>query len=138
MAMRFGPEDGKTLALPGRHSREVVAADVGAVGCTLRLVEIAPDAPGAPQRGPHVHDDFEECIHVLAGEGVMRTDAGALALAAGDTVLVPAGERHATYNTGAAALRLICFFAVGDVGAGTREFANWDEASEAVRGPADD
>jgi quercetin dioxygenase-like cupin family protein len=138
MAMRFRPEDGKALALPGRHSREVVAADVGASHATVRLVEVAPEVPGAPQRGPHVHDTFEECIHGLAGEGVMRTDAGALALSAGDTVLVPAGERHATSNTGAEALRLICFFPVNDIGPGTREFSNWDEASEAVRGPADD
>lgn len=138
MAVRFGPDDGKPMALPGRRSREIVAAGVGASQCTVRLVDIAPDRPGATQRGPHVHDGFEECIHVLAGEGVIRTDAGALALTAGDTVLVPAGERHATYNTGADVLRLICFFPVNDIGPGTREFATWDEGTGAAPGAADD
>lgn len=116
---------GRALSLPGRASTEVVGAPEGAAS-TLRIVEIAPETPDAPRRGPHVHDGFEEVIHVAAGTGVMQTDGGELPLKPGDTVLVHPGERHATYNTGAEPLRLVCFFPVPDIRPGTREFPGWD------------
>ena len=126
MARVFHLKDSRNLSLPGRHSREIVAAASGAQRSTVRLVEIEVPKPGAAERGPHVHFDFEECIHVLSGEGFTRTDAGKYPLAAGDTVLVPAAERHATYNTGTTVLRLLCFFPTNDVGAATVEYESWD------------
>lgn len=121
-------KDSRVMNLPGRHSRELIGADAGAQCTTLRLVEIAPEKPGETRRGPHVHYDFEEAIHVLKGEGMTRTDAGEFHVAAGDTILVPPGERHATYNIGENTLVLLCFFPVSDIRAGTREFASWDES----------
>jgi quercetin dioxygenase-like cupin family protein len=109
---------------------EIVSERTGAERVTLRLVEIAAPRPGEARRGPHMHD-FEECIHVLAGEGEMESDGGTHRVAAGDTILVPAGERHVTRNTGSGPLRLLCFFPAGDVAAGTREFASWSEAGPA-------
>lgn len=131
MAKVIAPKDARVRNLPGRLSREIVAADIGAVGSTVRLVEIEPDAPGAVRRGPHVHFDFEESIYVLEGEGIMRTDGGEYPVRAGDTVLVPAGEKHATYNTGTAVLRLICFFPINDIRPATVEFRAWDSGEEA-------
>jgi quercetin dioxygenase-like cupin family protein len=130
MAGVFHLKDARNLGLPGRHSREIVAAASGAQSATVRLVEIEAPKPGATERGPHVHYGFEECIHVLSGEGITRTDKAEYPLAAGDTILIPAGERHATYNTGSSVLKLLCFFPTNDVGAVTKEFESWDTLDE--------
>lgn len=133
MARVIALSEARAMNLPGRYSREIVGAAAGAKSATVRLVEIAPEKTGERRRGPHLHMGFEECIHVLDGQGVTHTDTGAFAVTAGDTVLVPAGERHATYNTGSGVLRLLCFFPVSDVRSGTREFGSWDEGG----GPGD-
>ena len=132
MAKVIALTDARAMDLPGRLSREIVGASGGATSSTIRLVEIEPDKPGVARRGPHVHHGFEECIHVLAGEGMTRTDDGEYPVQAGDTVLVPAGERHATYNTGPGVLRLLCFFPVSDIRPATVEFPSWD-AREGAR-----
>ncbi|MDB5584355.1 MAG: hypothetical protein JWR80_9531, partial [Bradyrhizobium sp.] len=44
---------------------------------------------------------------------------------AGDILLVPAGEKHMTANTGSEPLVLLCFFPVADVTSGTNEFASF-------------
>ena len=85
MARVFTPEDSKLLSLPGRRSREILAAASGAVSSTVRYVEIDPQLPDAPKRGPHVHSGFEECIYVLSGRGTMQADSGEYPLNAGDT-----------------------------------------------------
>ena len=126
MARVIAQKDARAMNLPGRRALEIVGLGTGSTHSTMRLVEIEPDRPGAGRRGPHVHYGFEECIHVLAGEGVTRTDSGEHKVTAGDTVLVPAGERHATYNTAASVLRLLCFFPINDIRPGTEEFASWD------------
>ena len=113
------------LELPGRTSREVISAANGAVLSTLRIVEIAP---GPTARGPHVHNGFEEVIHVLEGRAVLKTDGGDLKLQTGDTALVPSGERHQTVNLGEGVLKLFCTFPVADIRPGTREFESWDDA----------
>jgi mannose-6-phosphate isomerase-like protein (cupin superfamily) len=131
MAKLFAEADAKPLALLGRVSREVVSGARGADNVSLRIVDIAPAQPGEKPRGPHVHYMFEEAIHVLSGEGVAETESGRFPLKAGDTLLVPAGERHVTHNTGEAPLQLLCFFPVADVASGTEEFADWDSPKAA-------
>jgi uncharacterized cupin superfamily protein len=126
MARVIAQRDARAMKLPGRRALEIIGLGTGSANSTLRLVEIDPDRPGVARRGPHVHHGFEECIHVLAGEGVTRTDSGEYKVSAGDTVLVPAGERHATYNTAASVLRLLCFFPINDIRPGTDEFVSWD------------
>lgn len=116
------------LQLPGRRSSEVIAARTGSKALTVRIVEMDP---GPADRGPHVHDGFEEVIHVLEGTGLLLTDSGRHELTAGDTVLVPSGERHATCNTGSTPLRLYCVFPINDIRPGTREFAGWDKDPDA-------
>lgn len=115
---------GTRLDLPGRASTEIAAAGLGADATTVRIVEIAA---GSGPRAPHVHDGFEEVIHVLSGQGRFRTDAGVLEIGPGDTVIVPPGERHATEQVGDVPLRLVCAFPVADIRPGTREFDNWND-----------
>jgi uncharacterized cupin superfamily protein len=131
MARVVKPDDAKRLSLPGRLSREIVSGALGADRVCFRAVEITPLEPGEARRGPHVHHDFEECIYVLSGEGTTESDTGEHRLQAGDTILIPAGELHVTHATGGEPLRLLCFFPVGDVGSGTREFPSWDAARSA-------
>lgn len=125
MARIVRRREAQVLDLPGRIATEVASAATGASSSTVRLVEIAP---GTTARGPHVHDGFEEVIHVLEGKGALRTDGGDHPLSPGDTALVPAGERHQTVNIGNVTLALLCVFPVADIRPGTREFESWDSA----------
>jgi mannose-6-phosphate isomerase-like protein (cupin superfamily) len=124
MARLLKPDEAKRLGLPGRSSLEVVSGDLGS-RVSFRIATIAVPKPGDKARGPHVHHDFEECIYVLSGRGTMQTENGSHAVGPGDVLLVPAGEKHMTKNTGTEPLVLLCFFPTPDVGGGTTEFASF-------------
>jgi quercetin dioxygenase-like cupin family protein len=124
MARLLTAADAKLLDLPGRRSRELVSGKIGSK-MSFRRVEIAPTKPGDTPRGPHLHTGFEECIYVLSGRGAMQAESGTHHAGPGDVLLVPAGEKHMTVNTGNETLVLLCFFPVPDVGAGTTEFASF-------------
>ena len=121
MAKLFTQAGAKQLGLPGRKSLEIVSGENGARGVTLRLVEIEAGQPGELLRGPHQHSDFEECIYVLSGQGQTFAESGEYSLNTGDTLLMPAGEKHVTRNTGSDPLLLLCFFPVADISKGTQE-----------------
>lgn len=124
MARLLTAADAKLLDLPGRRSRELVSGKIGSK-MSFRMVEIAPTKPGEKPRGPHLHSGFEECIYVLSGRGMMESESGTHHAEPGDVLLVPAGEKHMTVNSGSETLVLLCFFPVPDVGAGTTEFASF-------------
>ncbi len=107
------------MGLPGRSALEIVSGEAGSATITFRRVEIPVPAPEEPLRQPHVHNDFEECIHVLHGEGTTCTETGDFDVGPGDTMVIPAGELHVTRNTGDRPLVLLCFFPVPDIGPGT-------------------
>lgn len=109
------------MGLSGRKSLELASGERGTQNVTLRLVEIPVPNPGDTPRGRHRHEGFEECIHVLSGEGLTDAESGQFALKAGDTIVIPSGEMHLTRNTGREPLMLLCFFPVGNVAARTRE-----------------
>ena len=121
MARLFKLAEAKQLGLPGRKALEIVSGSRGSRNVTLRLVEIGVPEPGEPERGPHYHNHFEECIYVLSGEGTTLADSGEFRLHPGDTLLMPAGEKHVTRNTGRQPLFLLCFFPVADIRNGTQE-----------------
>jgi len=121
MAQLFKQGEGKQLGLPGRQALEIVSGERGSRKMTLRRVEIPVPRPGEGPRAAHQHIDFEECIFVLAGQGTTFADSGEFPLKPGDTLLVPAGEKHITSNTGTEPLLLLCFFAVPDITTGTHE-----------------
>ena len=121
MARVLTQSEAKQLGLAGRKSLEIVSGEKGSQSVTLRLVEIPVQKPGETLRGPHYHQGFEECIYVLSGEGLTCADSGEHALKAGDTILIPPGEKHVTRNTGSAPLVLLCFFPVADIAKRTHE-----------------
>jgi quercetin dioxygenase-like cupin family protein len=121
MAQLFKLADARQMGLPGRKAVEIVSGDRGSRSVTLRLAEIPVAVPGESSRAAHAHSDFEECIYVLSGQGTTFADSGEYALQPGDTLLMPAGEKHVTRNTGKEPLLLLCFFPVADITAGTQE-----------------
>lgn len=122
MAKVLTQAQARSMGLPGRKSLEIVSADIGgSAAVTLRLVEIPPAKPGDAPRGKHFHQGFEECIFVMSGEGCTEADSGSYPLKAGDTILIPSGEKHATRNTGGEPLVLLCFFPVNNIAQRTQE-----------------
>ena len=121
MAKVLTQSEAKSMGLPGRKSLEIVSGEKGAQAVTLRLVEIPVPKPGEAPRGPHYHQGLEECIFVMSGQGTTAADSGEYPLRAGDTILIPSGEKHVTRNTGAEPLVLLCFFPVADISKRTQE-----------------
>jgi mannose-6-phosphate isomerase-like protein (cupin superfamily) len=121
MARVFTQAQARQLGLPGRKALEIVSGKEGSRKVTLRLAEIPVPQPGESPRAPHQHYDFEECIFVLSGRGTTYADTGEYPLRPGDTLLMPAGEKHVTRNTGTEPLLLLCFFPVADITQGTDE-----------------
>lgn len=96
--------------LPNRASGELFSAkNFGAQEVTFRIVDLVPLSEQQPRR-PHWHEDFEEVIHVLRGQGRMWAEGEWHDVAACDTVLVPPKVVHATFNLTEEPLRLLCFF----------------------------
>lgn len=124
MARVLTQEQAKQLGLAGRKSLEIVSGEKGSQSVTLRLVEIPVPKSGEALRGPHYHQGFEECIYVLSGQGTTHADSGEHRLKAGDTLLIPSGEKHVTRNTGSEPLVLLCFFPVNDITKRTQETKN--------------
>ena len=124
MAKLLKQSEAKRLGLPGRTSLEPVSGETGS-RVSFRIATIGVPQPGDPARGPHMHHDFEECIYVLSGRGTMRAESGAYPVARGDILLVPAGEKHMTLNSGDEPLVLLCFFPTPDVSSGTTEFKSF-------------
>jgi quercetin dioxygenase-like cupin family protein len=121
MARLFKQGEAKELGLPGRKAMEIVSGERGARRLTLRLVEIPVVKPGDTLRAAHQHSEFEECIYTLSGRGRTFADSGEYEMRPGDTLLMPAGEKHVTRNTGSEPLVLLCFFPVADVAGATQE-----------------
>jgi mannose-6-phosphate isomerase-like protein (cupin superfamily) len=125
MARLIKPEQAKRLPLPGRTSLEPVSGAIGS-RVSVRIAEVPVAKAGDPTRGPHLHRGFEEVIYVLSGEGTTCAESGDIPVKPGDIVLIPAGEKHMTRNTGSVPLVLLCFFPVPDVGARTVEFSGFE------------
>ena len=121
MARVLTQGEAKSMGLPGRKSLELVSGEKGSQAVTLRLVEIPVAKSGEALRGPHYHMGFEECIYVMSGAGCTEADSGKHPLNAGDTILIPPGEKHVTRNTGNEPLVLLCFFPVSDISKRTQE-----------------
>jgi quercetin dioxygenase-like cupin family protein len=121
MARLFKQGEAKELGLPGRRAMQIVSGERGARGVTLRLVEVPVVKPGDTLRAAHQHSEFEECIYTLSGQGTTFADSGEYEMRPGDTLLMPAGEKHVTRNTGNEPLVLLCFFPAADVAGATQE-----------------
>ncbi len=93
------------VTLDGSEIRELMHPD--RQGVRNQSLAEARLAPGATTR-LHRHHLSEELYHVTSGRGRITLDGVTLDLAAGDTVLIPAGVTHRLENTGDVLLRILC------------------------------
>lgn len=90
-----------------------------------------PDAPITvgevvinPTKGHdvHTHPESDEVLHVIEGDGVQTVgDSGEFPITAGDSIYVPRGTEHSTFNTGWRQLRLIAIYSPGGAEAALRQ-----------------
>ena len=100
--------------LPSRTYRELVSHKVlKSKGIALRIVELLPLREAGP-RHPHSHRGMEEVICVQRGAGRAWVNGELEKIAAGDTILIPAGTRHMMINTGRKPMILFCAFSAAD------------------------
>lgn len=73
---------------------------------TVAFMEIPPGKSGYPY---HWHEAVTEVYVILAGNGTLRTPAGARAVSPGDVVVIPPGPEgaHRLTNTGPEPLRYV-------------------------------
>ena len=86
---------------PGVQTRMLISAQNGADQLCIFEQWVAPDT-GAPA---HSHP-VEEVLTVLAGEAEVWMEEARARLAAGQSVIVPAGHRHGFRNSGTGTLHL--------------------------------
>lgn len=91
----------RELWRPGVETRMLVSAANGATQLCLFEQWVAPGA-GAPT---HSHP-VEEVLTVRAGEAEMWIEDRRIAVAAGQSLIVPAGHRHGFQNCGTATLHV--------------------------------
>ena len=88
---------------PGVLHRVAVGADDGAPRFAMRVFEVEPGS-STPF---HIHW-WEHEVFVLAGEGVVKSQAGETRIGQGTVVYVAPDEQHCFSNNGSEALRFIC------------------------------
>jgi mannose-6-phosphate isomerase-like protein (cupin superfamily) len=92
---------------PGVSTRLYAAGSTGADALCV-MEQLCDPGTGAP---PHRHEGIEEVLLVLGGRARVHVGDEESELAAGDSVVVPAGSRHGFRNVGAAGLRILAIFA---------------------------
>lgn len=75
--------------------------------------------PPGGEIGEEVHDDIDQTLVFVEGEGEAILDGTTESVGAGDLTFVPAGTRHNFRNTGASPLRLYTVYGPPDHEPGT-------------------
>jgi quercetin dioxygenase-like cupin family protein len=86
------------------HRYEVVHCAADTSGALLEMVTTFP--PGVPEPPDHFHSGQVERFEVLDGRLELRVAGARRQLCAGDTVIVPAGTRHAMWTTATTSARV--------------------------------
>jgi uncharacterized cupin superfamily protein len=88
--------EGKSLSL-ALGAKAKAPTGLGGHPFDLELGKLAPGQCGCPY---HSHAAQWELYYFLSGTGTFRTEAGQMAVSAGDLVLTPPGDAHQFTNTG--------------------------------------
>jgi len=84
----------------------------------------------------HNHPESDEVLYIIEGEGVQTVgDAPEFRVAAGDTVYIPKGVMHSTFNTGWRQLRILAVYNPAGSERALRELPDYRQipAGEVVR-----
>lgn len=94
----------------GSEIRELLAHRNSAIR-NQSLAEARLPVGGATQE--HYHPLAEEIYYITHGMGKIRIGEETRAVAAGDAIAIPPGQKHKLWNTGPETLRLLCCCAPG-------------------------
>jgi mannose-6-phosphate isomerase-like protein (cupin superfamily) len=101
--------DVEELDLPGRHLRWLVSPErLDATKLSMCVIRVKP---GEKVRPAHSHPHSEEVVYIISGSGRVMVDGAVDHVEAGTAVLFPEGKVHMLHNTGAAEMKVVCFFA---------------------------
>ncbi len=95
--------------MPGRTVTWVQTPET--TGGQYTSVCVTEYEPGARAKPAHAHDNGEETIYVVSGEGKAKVGDGVYDLKQGSVLLFPQGIPHMVWNTGSGTLKLACFYA---------------------------
>ncbi|GAB3309702.1 cupin domain-containing protein [Epidermidibacterium keratini] len=74
----------------------------------------------------HNHPDSDEVLYIIEGEGVQTVgDDPEFTVSAGDTVYIPKGVEHSTFNTGWRQLRILAVYNPGGAEKALRELPDY-------------
>ena len=96
------------LEFPGRTLTVLFSPENGSDQMTTAISKIPP-AGTLPW---HAHDNSDEVIYVMQGDGVASHESldDPVAIGPGKTLYMPKGKKHSIENTGSAEMRLYCTF----------------------------
>ena len=80
---------------------------------------VAMTIPAGEEIGEEVHEENDQLLVFVDGEGEAVLDGRSSTVGPNDLVLVPAGTRHNFINTGAGPLRLVTVYAPPEQAPGT-------------------
>jgi quercetin dioxygenase-like cupin family protein len=101
--------DAEEKQMPGRRIRWLVRPDTtGTESCAVNMVYLAPGATVIPA---HSHDNNDEVIYIVSGEGSILIDGNVYALHTGSVAVLPKKSVHMMRNSGREEMKAVCFFA---------------------------
>jgi quercetin dioxygenase-like cupin family protein len=81
----------------------LIMKEDGAPGFAMRLFEMEPGG----HTPFHTHE-WEHVNYILEGEGTLALEDRQVPIKAGDSILVPPGEKHNYRNTGDSIMKFLC------------------------------
>lgn len=109
--MHSKPEDLVTDSFEWGSIKWGVSPDLEA-GASLTTGEVVINPTKGHDR--HNHPDSDEVLYIIEGEGVQTVgDEPEFAVKAGDTIYIPKGVEHSTFNTGWRQLRILAVYNPG-------------------------
>lgn len=84
-----------------------ITGDMSDASITVGEVVINP----AKGHDRHNHPDSDEVLYIIEGEGVQTVgDEPGFAVKSGDTIYIPKGVMHSTFNTGWRQMRILAIY----------------------------
>ena len=109
-------DDGVEYPIPDLiGSSRLIAVDEASVGAREVTFGLSEFAPGGAVHKPHTHNDCEEIMYILAGEGIGGLRDTVFVAREGDIIFVPKGVEHYFYNPFAAPCRFVFLYTKGSL-----------------------
>lgn len=81
----------------------------------------------------HTHPESDEVLVILEGEGEQTVgDSGRFTVVAGDSIYIPKGTEHSTFNTGWRQLRILAVYLPGGAEKGLRDAPDYAQLAPGI------